>query len=159
MPDADAAWARASVLNAVGGTVYEVRIDGIDDNDEAGQSDWGAGDIRRVDLAGVRPTVCAWFFGCAAAGATAVRAPNESEWSYPPPRHGSIVVLWCNKSCPWDTQRRHSSVACGACAPLRVFDCVPALVFPSGGKFSNSPLGTTAPGLGHASGHPPCSRF
>lgn len=52
VPDADAAWARASVLNAVGGTVYEVRVDGIDDNDEAGQSDWGAGDVRRVDLAG-----------------------------------------------------------------------------------------------------------
>eukprot|EP00903_Cladosiphon_okamuranus_P010022 g9504.t1 len=52
VPDADAAWARASVLNNVGGTVYEVRIDGIDDNDEAGESDWGAGDIRRVDLAG-----------------------------------------------------------------------------------------------------------
>lgn len=53
VPDADAAWARASVLNAVGGTVYEVRVDGIDDNDEAGESDWGAGDVRRVDLAGV----------------------------------------------------------------------------------------------------------
>lgn len=53
VPDADAAWARASVLNAVGGTVYEVRVDGMDDNDEAGESDWGAGDVRRVDLAGV----------------------------------------------------------------------------------------------------------
>ncbi|CAN0497959.1 unnamed protein product, partial [Ectocarpus sp. 8 AP-2014] len=52
VPDADAAWARASVLSAVGGTVYEVRIDGVDDNDEPGQSDWGAGQVRRVDLAG-----------------------------------------------------------------------------------------------------------
>lgn len=52
MPDKDAAWARASVLSAVGGTVFEVRIDGIDDNDEAGESDWGAGEVRRVDLAG-----------------------------------------------------------------------------------------------------------
>lgn len=52
VPDADAAWARASVLSAVGGTVYEVRIDGVDDNDESGQSDWGAGEVRRVDLAG-----------------------------------------------------------------------------------------------------------
>lgn len=43
-----------------------------------------------------------------------------------------------------------------ACGPsVYSIDCVPALVFPSGGKFSNSPLGTTAPGLGHASGHPP----
>ena len=52
MPDADSAWARASVLQPLGGTAYEVRIDGIDDNDEAGQSDWGAGEVRRVDLAG-----------------------------------------------------------------------------------------------------------
>lgn len=53
VPDADAAWARASVLRSLGGTKFEVRVDGIDDNDEAGQSDWGAGDIRNVDLAGV----------------------------------------------------------------------------------------------------------
>ncbi|CAM9964593.1 unnamed protein product [Scytosiphon promiscuus] len=52
VPDADAAWARASVLGSVGGTAYEVRIDGVDDNDEPGQSDWGAGEVRRVDLAG-----------------------------------------------------------------------------------------------------------
>lgn len=52
MPDADSAWARASVLQSLGGTAYEVRVDGIDDNDEAGQSDWGAGEVRRVDLAG-----------------------------------------------------------------------------------------------------------
>lgn len=36
----------------MGGTKYEVRIDGIDDNDEHGQSDWGAGEVRQVDLAG-----------------------------------------------------------------------------------------------------------
>lgn len=54
VPDADAAWARASVLSNAGGTVYEVRIDGIDDNDEAGTSDWGAGEVRRVDLAGTQ---------------------------------------------------------------------------------------------------------
>lgn len=53
MPDAEAAWARASVIRAIGGTRYEVRIDGIDDNEEAGQSDWGAGTIKEVDLAGV----------------------------------------------------------------------------------------------------------
>lgn len=53
MPDADAAWARASVLRALGGTKYEVRIDGIDDNDEPGHSDWGAGEVRKVDLAGI----------------------------------------------------------------------------------------------------------
>lgn len=52
MPDADAAWARASVLGSKGGTTFEVRIDGVDDNDESGQSDWGAGEVRRVDLAG-----------------------------------------------------------------------------------------------------------
>lgn len=52
MPEADAAWARASVLRAMGGTKYEVRIDGIDDNEEAAQSDWGAGEVRQVDLAG-----------------------------------------------------------------------------------------------------------
>lgn len=52
MPDADSAWARASVLQPLGGTAYEVRIDGIDDNDESGPSDWGAGEVRRVDLAG-----------------------------------------------------------------------------------------------------------
>lgn len=55
VPETDAAWARASVLRAVGGTVYEVRIDGIDDNEETGQSDWGAGEIRTVDLAGEVP--------------------------------------------------------------------------------------------------------
>ncbi|CAM9345683.1 unnamed protein product [Pylaiella littoralis] len=52
VPDADAAWARASVLSKTGDTVYEVRIDGIDDNNEGGTSDWGAGEVRRVDLAG-----------------------------------------------------------------------------------------------------------
>lgn len=53
VPDAEAAWARASVLRSVGGTKYEVRIDGIDDNDEPSLSDWGAGEVRQVDLAGV----------------------------------------------------------------------------------------------------------
>lgn len=33
--------------------MYEVRIDGIDNNDEAGQSDCGAGEIRTVDAAGI----------------------------------------------------------------------------------------------------------
>lgn len=53
VPETEAAWARATVLRAVGGTLYEVRIDGIDDNDEAGQSDCGAGEIRTVDAAGM----------------------------------------------------------------------------------------------------------
>lgn len=52
MPDPEATWARASVLRHLGGTKYEVRIDGIDDNDEPRQSRRGAGEVRRVDLAG-----------------------------------------------------------------------------------------------------------
>lgn len=69
MPDADSAWARASVLQSLGGTAYEVRVDGIDDNDEAGQSDWGAGEVRRVDLAGdplyiYRCTLSLVYTGC-----------------------------------------------------------------------------------------------
>lgn len=68
MPDADAAWARASVLRPLGGTAYEVRVDGIDDNDEAGQSDWGAGEVRRVDLAGEPRVPCTGYTGMHTAG-------------------------------------------------------------------------------------------
>ncbi|CAM9893048.1 unnamed protein product [Ascophyllum nodosum] len=52
VPEPEAAWARATVLHAAGGTVYEVRIDGIDDYDEEGQSNRGAGEVRTVDAAG-----------------------------------------------------------------------------------------------------------
>ena len=53
VPEPEAAWARATVLHAAGGTVYEVRIDGIDDYDEEGQSNRGAGEVRTVDAAGM----------------------------------------------------------------------------------------------------------
>lgn len=111
VPDDDAAWARASVLNNVGGTVYEVRIDGIDDNDEAGQSDWGAGDVRRVDLAGVRHL---GFFVCTLVPCCAVRHPTQAA----PTAAGTldcsgVARMW------WTRCGRNRGLAgwrCGACA-------------------------------------------
>lgn len=52
VPDPNAAWARASVLRSLGGSKYEVRIDGIDDNEEPRQGTRGAGEIRHVNLEG-----------------------------------------------------------------------------------------------------------
>lgn len=63
MPEPEAAWARASVLRSLGGSKYEVRIDGVDDNDEPSQSGWGAGEVRQVDLAGTDGTTVLRYDG------------------------------------------------------------------------------------------------
>lgn len=102
VPDADAAWARASVLSKTGDTVYEVRIDGIDDNNEGGTSDWGAGDVRRVDLAG-EPR-CARRTLCSSSAVLAAMADSTTAVllyvSRPTLTHDGIVycLRWCSMS-------------------------------------------------------------